>query len=679
MKDLYSNWMINWMTKKGIPAHKAYDYVGFLGFGSFFLVLFISIIVQNIELSGWLGMVCSILFLLIAFGLLVVSGYCVYQANYMWLMLLLFGPCDVIMGLAIDLVIAWRIVFTAMGILMTGIGIFLAPKQLHNSKKLKPELEAAQKRWESERALRHQKKQPGREQPEPVPESSAPKTQSSEIERLKLRLHVLDTMKSNLKKSGPSADSAERIKYAEVNYTFTAKTLGEKLLEQPTLWVLVCCFQGGQPVYVGTDGRMEIFTDHALAEKGRTVLQEKLNVAMDLRTLSGPDAIRSFFADCAHKGFQVLRLDNGSQFWADLWLKDFFPYREDNLIDGKNRNLRHMFHRAKLYSWLLTGQKDQQSLPGRNLAEMRLTMGLNGYRELGNTLVYALGNAMPEDRLYATPAALDKMREWLPGSGYEESAILSTPVYNMKLQLGFVNRPGEQGNVEKGMVCVFTDLAQAREAQDLFRSSHMDLSVVVVTFEELLSQAVQCAGILVDMQTLGFEIPPSEYAKINEVRKLDAPILVHLKQQESRENTPSRQQESTAPANVRQPKARLRHTEMKNGWKQFDYQWPYRFGYDDILKSAQWLITHDLQLQTLTTAEIAGAPEQEHIQELQACGNLEDCVGKETGVLAVGGASKSTQCLLKVYWYNQTFVVRIFTLGDVEQNRIDAFTEMLLT
>ncbi len=118
---------------------------------------------------------------------------------------------------------------------------------------------------------------------------------------------------------------------------------------------------------------------------------------------------------------------------------------------------------------------------------------------------------------------------------------------------------------------------------------------------------------------------------------------------------------------------------MKNGWKQFDYQWPYRFGYDDILKSAQWLITHDLQLQTLTTAEIAGAPEQEHIQELQACGNLEDCVGKETGVLAVGGASKSTQCLLKVYWYNQTFVVRIFTLGDVEQNRIDAFTEMLLT
>ena len=52
MKDLYSNWMIDWMTKKGIPAHKAYDYVGFLGFGSFFLVLFISIIVQNIELSG---------------------------------------------------------------------------------------------------------------------------------------------------------------------------------------------------------------------------------------------------------------------------------------------------------------------------------------------------------------------------------------------------------------------------------------------------------------------------------------------------------------------------------------------------------------------------------------------------------------------------------------------------
>lgn len=312
MKDLHSNWMMEWMTEKGIPAHKAYDYIGFLGFGSFFLVLFISIIVQNIELSGWLGMVCSVLFLPIAFGLLVVSGYCVYQANYMWLMLLLFGPCDVIMGLAFDLGVAWCIVFTALGFLMMDIGIFLAPKQLHNSKKLKPELEAAQKRWESERALRRQKKQPGRKQPEPVPESSALKTQSSEIERLKLRLHVLDTMKSNLKKSGASADSAARLKYAEENYAVTAKALGEKLLEQPALGVMVCRFQGGQPVYLGTDGRMEIFTDHALAENGRKVLQEKLNVAMDLRTLSDPDAIRTFFEDCAHKGFQVLRLDNGS-------------------------------------------------------------------------------------------------------------------------------------------------------------------------------------------------------------------------------------------------------------------------------------------------------------------------------------------------------------------------------
>ena len=159
---------------------------------------------------------------------------------------------------------------------------------------------------------------------------------------------------------------------------------------------------------------------------------------------------------------------------AELWLKEFFPYREDNLIDEKNRSLRHMFHRAKLYSWLLARQKDPQSLQGRNLAGMRLTMGLNGYRELGNTLVYALGNAMPEDSLYATCAALDKMREWPPGSGYEESTILRTSVYDIKLQLGFVNRPGEQGNVEKGMVCVFTDLAQAREAQELFRSSHMD-------------------------------------------------------------------------------------------------------------------------------------------------------------------------------------------------------------
>lgn len=677
MKDLYSNWLMKWMLKKGIPAHKGYDCIGYLGGGCFFLALLPCILIQNVELSGWLGTVCGVLLLLITLCLLVVSGYCTYLANAMWLMLLMFGPCDVIMGLAIDLGDNWRIIFTALGILITGIGIFLTPKQLRNSKKLKPELEAAQKQWQREKAVQSSQKQSQRQIME-TPKDSGPKSQSSEIDQLKNHLCVLKNLKDNLNTAG----EPDRLKAAQEKYDAAAKELGAYLISHAPLWVLLCRFPGGQPVYMGTDGRMEFFTEQSLAEQAQNILLKQLNLETVIRRLDTPEQIRDFLSQCAHNAFQVLRLDNGSRNPCELWLKDFFPYREDNLIDEKNRSLRHMFHRAKLYSWMLARQKDQNSSHGRSFAAMMMTMRLNGYQELGNTLVYALGNPMPEDRLYATQAALDKVNKWLPGSGYEESTIVETPSYNVKLQFCFVNRPGQQGDIEKGMVCVFTDFAQAKAGQAMFRGTNMDSSIVAITCEELLSQAVQCAGIVVDMQTLGFEIPKAEYAKIDEVRKLDAHILVNLKQSEKQKNTPvgqqeAQQQESAAPVNTQHPKPQLRRTEMKGAWKQFDYQWPHGFGYDYILKNAHWLVTHDLPAQTLTTAEIAGAPEKEHIQELKNCGNLLDCVGRETGVLAVGGFSKSTGCLLKVYWYNQTNAVRIFTAGDVEQSKIDSFADML--
>lgn len=143
---------------------------------------------------------------------------------------------------------------------------------------------------------------------------------------------------------------------------------------------------------------------------------------------------------------------------------------------------------------------------------------------------------------------------------------------------------------------------------------------------------------------------------------------------------PTAEQESGIPGNAPQPGPQLKHTETRGAWMQLDYQWPHRFGYDYMLNNVQWLITHDLSVQTLTTAEIAGAPEQEHIQDFNNCGgSLAECVGREAGVLAVGGFSKSANCLMKIYWYNQTHVVRIFTAGEAEQGRINAFADMLFT
>lgn len=463
------------------------------------------------------------------------------------------------------------------------------------------------------------------------------------VDRLQSQLHEYQTR-------GP-----EERKERQTEAGATAKELGERLLEAPKLWVLCCDFPGPmKPVYMGTDGRMEIFTDPHLVHGGQKALLERLNLKTAVRTLNGPEEIRGFFRECAHNGFQVFRLDNGGKDSCELWLKDFFPYREKELIDEKNCSLRYMFHRAKLYSWLRSCQKDPNSNDSMAIAEMMLTMQLNGYRELGNALIYALGNAMPEDRVYGTAAAREKLGQWLPDSGCEACVDLDGPAYQEKLQLGFVNRPGEQGDIEKGSVCIFTDLAQAKAARELFLQSNMDFSVIVITFEELMAQAVQCAGIVVDMQALSFEIPKAEYGKLRELQQLGgAPLVVNLKR-----------------------KPQCRHTEMKGGWKQFDYQWPHRYGFDQMLQWAQWLIDHEMKAMTLVTAGIAGAAETERIEELRSHKEkVSETVTVEAGVLGLGGGFSGF--MAKVYWYNQTNVVRIFTAGDIEQEKVDALVERL--
>ena len=656
MKDLTSCRMMRWLTHRGLPAHMAYDALGWMGFGSFMLTVLISICVDNAELSGWMEMLAPAALAAMAL-LLIFSGWCLWQVNVLWVMLLLFGAGDLVMGLAIDLGDTWRLIFCGLGLSMLALGMILAPRQLRNAKALKPLLEQSRTDWQ---LMRRKKAAAKRAAAKAV--ATADAVQPAQPAQPPV----------------PAADTAEPTAPMEQHHSPL------DLLAQPALWSLACCMPDADPVYLGT-ARAEVFTSSSLASVRRDSLSHSLGIQTGLRRYGTPDDIRAFLTGCVHNGITTLQVNSGS---PDMWevpLKEVLDCREEHLIDERNRPLRCHLLRAKQAAWTLGKQPDKQSLKSRKIAETMLTARLNGYRALGNSLLYALVSDMPQDGLCATRAALDQLAAWAPGSGFEDDPALQAPVITVPLRLGFVNHPGEEGDAGKGCLCVYTDLAQARKGQGIFREHGMDFAVAMVTYEEMMGQAAQCAGILVDMGTISLEIPRADYGQVEAVRKLEGPIVARIKDAETPAAPPAEAPAPEAqpvPAEAKaddqpQPGPTLMQTAAFGPWKQLDYRWPHRFGYDFMLRSAQWLMDHDLPAKTLTTAAITGAPETEHVQQLQEGLSLQECAGHETGVLALGGFSATAHGLLKIVWFNQTDRVRVFIMDGTDQAAADGFVSRL--
>lgn len=655
MKDLTSCRMMRWLTHRGLPAHMAYDALGWMGFGSFMLTVLISICVDNAELSGWMEMLAPAAMAAMVL-LLIFSGWCLWQVNVLWVMLLLFGAGDLVMGLAIDLGDAWRLIFCGLGLSMLALGMILAPRQLRNAKALKPLLEKSRADWQ----LQRRKKAAGKRA------AAKAMVTADEVQPVKPAQPPV-----------PAADTAEQPQ-PPLN-----------LLEQPVLWSLACCMPDADPVYLGT-GRAEVFTSSTLASVRRDSLSHSLGIQTGIRRYGTPEDIRAFLTGCVHNGISTLRVNRGSPDVREVPLAEVLDCREEHLIDERNRPLRCHLLRAKQAAWTLGKQPDKQNLQSRKIAETMLTARLNGYRALGNSLLYALVSDMPQDGLCATRAALDQLAAWAPGSSFEDDPALQAPVISVPLRLGFVNHSGEEGDAGKGCLCVYTDLAQARKGQSIFREHGMDFAVGIVTFEEMMSQAAQCAGILVDLGTISLEIPKADYGQVEAVRKLDGPIVARIKDAEKPAAPPAEApapEEQPVPAEARaddqpqpdaaQPGPTLMHTAAVGPWKQFDYRWPHRFGYDYMLRSAQWLMDHGLPAKTLTTAAITGAPETEHAQQLQEGLSLKECAGREAGVLALGGFDEGVHGMLKIVWFNQTDLVRVFIMEGAEQAAADGFVSRL--
>ncbi len=107
------------------------------------------------------------------------------------------------------------------------------------------------------------------------------------------------------------------------------------------------------------------------------------------------------------------------------------------------------------------------------------------------------------------------------------------------------------------------------------------------------------------------------------------------------------------------------HISEQNGWIVVDYAATWKYGYDFMLDAAQTMIDTDFKdkLQRVAVAQIAGAPDSEKLDGVNAAGgNLRAFADtrEENGVLTVSGLSSIMECPIQLSFFNQTNVVRLF-------------------
>ena len=83
--------------------------------------------------------------------------------------------------------------------------------------------------------------------------------------------------------------------------------------------------------------------------------------------------------------------------------------------------------------------------------------------------------------------------------------------------------------MEDSLVCAFTGRREAEQVRTNFLQHGIDDSVIVITYDELCSHAMQCAGILIDMPTYGLELLKKDFQDVANWRAVPGTILVNLK------------------------------------------------------------------------------------------------------------------------------------------------------
>lgn len=119
----------------------------------------------------------------------------------------------------------------------------------------------------------------------------------------------------------------------------------------------------------------------------------------------------------------------------------------------------------------------------------------------------------------------------------------------------------------------------------------------------------------------------------------------------------------------------VEYRHLSGPWQQYDFRLTSGYGWDYMVDSAEYMASADLKnIGTVSVCSISGAPEEERIDEYRTCNRSFKAMPSlkhEWGVLGIGGMSQAYEgAPVKLVWFNQTSVLRMFTPVDDEDKAL---------
>ena len=274
-------------------------------------------------------------------------------------------------------------------------------------------------------------------------------------------------------------------------------------LKGQSIWVAYDANLAGRQPFAGYDGRIELFTAADRAERAQRRIAE-ISAGQDFWIVKEVPAAEqeAFYRNCAANGLGALRVDNGFA-PAELNLRD--------LWEGKpceNAGLRGLLLREAEYGlrWNRLKAAQAEEKLQRGALESMLTLRNFAWRELGNSILYALCAMPGGEGEFATSAAAAKLGGALRVVPGDKCLLLN------EKQSGAARMPA------------FTSKQRAQAVASRIKGAQP----VRMSFDDLARRVGAAEGILIDPDDLGYRLPKAEFDKVRELLA-KPPMAVRVK------------------------------------------------------------------------------------------------------------------------------------------------------
>ena len=368
----------------------------------------------------------------------------------------------------------------------------------------------------------------GPQESEPAPSSAAEeKPDNAKLEEAKSKVRALAALKKQSEK-----------------FNGAIKELGLAIINCSTVYCMYDKDFNGTVPFITPDGRIELYSSLALAEAGLRHHLENHHGHVMIRKLgmvNGVNQTEHLLRMCMHNGLFMIRLDNGAR-PMDLRITDFLSYRSTGIVDDCGRGMRSMFIRQISYASRIA--KLDPEVKGKEmqvgLTQAMLTMRLNGYRELGNGLLYIYSGEAVDGTIFYTANAMNRAKRIIEMSKNKagNKALLCKGAERTEIHTGSFT-PGT-ANVKNGkgeevqMLCTFTDYEMAESLRKRAKSEGLNKGIVVVTYPELESIAREFGGVVIDIPSYSMQIPVSEFDNVRKCAMSKGPITVQAQKKEQK-------------------------------------------------------------------------------------------------------------------------------------------------